>query len=67
MEKMNDHVVKAGSDPKMIAELVYKIINKKTPKIHYVIGTRFQKFSIILKRLLPDLIFEKILIKYNKL
>ena len=43
------------------------IINKKNPKIHYVIGTRFQKFSIILKRLLPDLWFEKILIKYNKL
>ena len=66
-KKMNDHVEKAGSDPKMIAELVYKIINKKKPKIHYVIGTRFQKFSIILKKLLPDLIFEKILIKYNKL
>ena len=66
-KKMNDHVEKGGSDPKMIAILVHKIINKKNPKIHYVIGTRFQKFSIILKRLLPDLIFEKILIKYNKL
>ena len=29
--KMNDHVEKAGSDPK-IAELVYKIIGKKKPK-----------------------------------
>lgn len=66
-KKMNDHVEKGGSDPKMIAILVHKIINKKKPKIHYVIGTRFQKFSIILKRLLPDLLFEKILIKYNKL
>ena len=66
-KKMNDHVESGGSDPKMIAILVHKIINKKKPKIHYVIGTRFQKFSIILKRLLPDLLFEKILIKYNKL
>ena len=49
-----------------VSEFV-RFINKKKPKIHYVIGTRFQKFSIILKRLLPDLIFEKILIKYNKL
>ena len=64
---MNDHVENKGSDPKIIALLVYDIINKKNPKIHYVIGTRFQKFSIILKRLLPDLWFEKILIKYNKL
>ena len=66
-KKMNDHVENKGSDPKIIALLVYDIINKKNPKIHYVIGTRFQKFSIILKRLLPDLWFEKILIKYNKL
>ena len=63
----NDHIEKSGSDPKMIALLVNKIINTKNPKIHYVVGNKFQKFSIILKRILPDLIFEKILTKYYKL
>ena len=64
---MNSHVEKSGSDPILVSKLVYKIINTPNPKIHYKVGTFFQKFSIILKRILPDLIFEKILIKYSKL
>jgi short-subunit dehydrogenase len=66
-KEMNKHVDSSGSDPLIISKLVYKIINLKNPKIHYKAGTFFQKFSIILKRILPDLLFEKILIKYNKL
>ena len=64
---MNSHVEKSGSDPILVSKLVYKIINTPNPKIHYKVGTFFQKFSIILKRVLPDRIFEKILIKYSKL
>ena len=66
-KEMNKHVDLSGSDPLIISKLVFKIINLKNPKIHYKAGTFFQKFSIILKKILPDLLFEKILIKYNKL
>ena len=41
--KMNDHVVSNVRKCEYI-----KLLIRKT-KIHYVIGTRFQKFSIILK------------------
>jgi len=61
----NSHVNNALS-PIIISKLVYKIINSKNPKIHYKVGTFIQKFSIILKRLLPDRLFEKIILYYNK-
>jgi len=64
-KKMNKHVERSGCDPMIISKLVLKIINTKNPKIHYKAGTFFQKFSIVLKRILPDLIFEKMLTKYN--
>ena len=61
----NSHVNNALS-PIIISKLVYKIINSKNPKIHYKVGTFIQKFSIILKRLLSDRLFEKIILYYNK-
>ena len=61
----NKHVNEAGS-PDEIAILIYKIINSKSPKIHYLVGRFIQKFSIILKNILPDRLYEKILLKYSK-
>ena len=37
-----------------MAEAIYKIIETKNPKIHYKVGAFMQKFSIVLKRILPD-------------
>jgi len=53
-------------DPEIISKLIYKIINSKNPKIHYRVGQFIQKFSIILKNILPDRLYEKILLKYSK-
>jgi len=54
-----------GRDPSEIAELVSKIINKKNPKINYLVGGFLEK-KITLKSLFPDKIFEKIIMKlYN--
>ena len=64
---MNEDVEVGGIDPIKVSKLILKIINKKNPKIHYVVGKPLQKFSIILKKVLPDLVFEKILNKFNKL
>lgn len=63
---MNEHV-DHGSDPIEMAEAIYGIITSKNPKIHYKVGAFMQKFSIILKRVLPDTVYEKLLLNHYKL
>ena len=63
---MDEHV-DGGGDPKEMAEAIYKIIQTKSPKIHYKVGAFLQKFSIVLKRILPDAIYEKMLMDHYKL
>jgi NAD(P)-dependent dehydrogenase (short-subunit alcohol dehydrogenase family) len=63
---MNNHV-DGGSNPNIMAKAVYKIINTPNPKIHYKIGAFMQKFSIVLKRVLPDKVYEKMLMNHYKL
>jgi len=66
LELMNTHV-ESGSNPLMMAQAVYKIINTKNPKAHYKVGAFMQKFSIVLKRMLPDKVYEKLLLNHYKL
>ena len=65
--KMMDAHVDEGNDPRQMAEAIYKIIKTKNPKIHYKVGAFMQKFSIALKRILPDTVYEKLLMKHYKL
>ena len=65
--KAIDEDVKKGNDPKLVASEIYKIINISNPKIHYKVGAFMQKFSIVLKRFLPDKMYEKLLLKHYKL
>ncbi|ULC58066.1 SDR family oxidoreductase [Flaviramulus sp. BrNp1-15] len=66
LELMNSHVDN-GSDPNIMAKAVYKIINTQNPKGHYKVGEFMQKFSIVLKRILPDKVYEKLLMNHYKL
>jgi short-subunit dehydrogenase len=66
LDTMNAHVDE-GSDPEEMAKAIYKIINSSRPKLHYKVGAFMQKFSIVLKRLLPDRIYEKLLMNHYKL
>lgn len=63
---MNEHV-DSGKDPEIMAKVIYKIIETKNPKVHYKVGAFMQKFSIVLKRVLPDKIYEKMLMNHFKL
>ncbi len=65
--KMMDEHVDSGSDPKQMAEAIFKIIQTKNPKTHYKVGAFMQKFSIVLKRILPDKVYEKLLMDHYKL
>jgi len=66
LDLMNTHVDN-GSDPIIMAKAILKIINTSNPKGHYKVGEFLQKFSIVLKRILPDKIYEKMLMKHYKL
>ena len=65
IESANKHVQNAQS-PEIVSKLILKIINSNNTKIHYKIGSFIQKFSIVLKKILPDKLFEKILMYYSK-
>ena len=64
---MMDEHVDEGSDPILMAKAVARIINSSNPKIHYKVATFMQRFSIVLKRILPDKMFEKLLLHHYKL
>jgi hypothetical protein len=63
---MNLHL-DSGSNPNEMAEAIYAIIQTKSPKVHYKVGAFIQKFSIVLKRILPDTLYEKMLMNHYKL
>jgi len=63
IELMNAHV-DSGNNPLEIAKQIYNIIQTPNPKIHYKVGSVTQKFSIVLKRILPDKVYEKMIMKY---
>ncbi|GJH41715.1 short-chain dehydrogenase/reductase [Capnocytophaga sp. HP1101] len=66
LQLMNQHV-DSGGDPKEMAEKILKVIETKHPKVHYKQGSFLQKFSIVLKRLLPSKRYEKMLMKHYQL
>ena len=66
LRQMDEHV-DSGSNPEEMAKAIYDIINEKHPKLHYKIGFFMQKFSIVLKRILPDRIYESMLMNHYKL
>ncbi|MBT8267027.1 MAG: SDR family oxidoreductase [Bacteroidia bacterium] len=66
LNTINDDVNTAG-DPQLVAKAILKIINSKRPKIHYKVGTFMQKISVLLKAILPDKAYEKLLSKHYNL
>ncbi|QIE58816.1 SDR family oxidoreductase [Rasiella rasia] len=66
LETMNAHV-DAGNDPDEMAKAIERIIETKHPRIHYKVGAFIQKFSIVLKRVLPGKTYEKMLMKHYDL
>ena len=62
-----DADVDNGQNPIQLAKKVYALIQKINPKVNYTSATFLQSFSITLKQLLPQKLFEKILLKHYKL
>ncbi|PCH78167.1 MAG: short-chain dehydrogenase/reductase [Flavobacteriaceae bacterium] len=66
LDLMNAHVDE-GKDPEIMAKAIYEVMMTKQPRIHYKVGEFMQKFSIVLKRMLPDAWYEKLLMNHYKL
>ncbi len=66
LKTLNEHV-DSGSNPNQMGEAVYAIIMNPNPRIHYKVGAFMQKISIVLKRILPDKVYEKMLMNHYKL
>ncbi len=66
LQMINDDVDNAG-DPIIVAKKVLEIIKTDRPKVHYKVGAFMQKFSLVLKYLLPDKVYEKLLLNHYKL
>ncbi|WP_412561120.1 SDR family oxidoreductase [Winogradskyella sp. MIT101101] len=65
--KTMDAHVDEGGDPNEMAKAIHKIIQTSQPRIHYKVGAFMQKFSVVLKRILPDKVYEKMLMKHYEL
>ncbi|WP_010522338.1 SDR family oxidoreductase [Aquimarina agarivorans] len=66
LDLMDAHV-DDGGDPKEVGIIIEKIIQTPNPRIHYKVGAFMQKFSVFLKRILPDKTYEKLLLNHYKL
>lgn len=66
LKTMDDHV-DSGSNPNEMALAIYTIIQTPKPNVHYKVGAFMQRFSIVLKRILPDKMYEKLLMNHYKL
>ncbi|WP_422351783.1 SDR family oxidoreductase [Flagellimonas sp.] len=66
LDLMNEHV-DAGGDPLQVAKKVHQIILKKKNKVHYPVGEFTQRLSLVLKRILPSRVYEKLLLNHYKL
>ena len=51
-------------DPIEVAKLILKIIKSKNPGIHYKVGHFLQKFSISLKKIIPEKLYQKLIMHH---
>lgn len=59
--------VSEGEDPRLIGELVHKIIGKKKPRLRYNVGNFKSKLALSAKRILRDRWFEKLMMQHYKM
>jgi short-subunit dehydrogenase len=62
-EQVNDEVDR-GMCPKEIASEVHRILNMNSPRLRYRLAPAKAKLAYMLKRFLPDRIFESVLMRH---
>jgi NAD(P)-dependent dehydrogenase (short-subunit alcohol dehydrogenase family) len=55
---------RGGPTPDSVARLVHKVINTANPRLRYTVGQKAQRAAVLLKRVAPYSIMEKIMKRY---
>lgn len=63
--KVIDKDVDAGGNPLEVAKKVHSIIETRHPKAHYKVGSFLQRFSVVLKSIVPQKWFERLLLNHS--
>ncbi|MGB3591447.1 MAG: SDR family oxidoreductase [Nonlabens sp.] len=63
LELIDEHV-DLGNDPIEVARKIFEILQTERPGIHYKVGSALQKLSVVLKKVLPEKRYEKMLKKH---
>ena len=66
LDLMDAHV-DSGMNPDKMAQNIFKILQKENPNVHYKVAGFMEKLGIVLKRILPDKIYEKLLMNHYKI
>ncbi|MGB5646603.1 MAG: SDR family oxidoreductase [Muriicola sp.] len=66
LQMINEDVDTAG-DPVEVAKKIHNILKSPSPKVHYKVGSFMQKFSTVLKNILPGKVYENLLRNHYKL
>lgn len=56
-----------GLTPQYLAGKIVRIVEKKNPRCRYMIATPVQKSSVILKKIMPDMLFSKMIAWFYKM
>lgn len=59
-----EHDENNGCNPEKIGRLIFRIVSSRSVKERYLVGYFFQKLSVLLKKVLPGRMFEKIILSY---
>lgn len=51
---------RSGPDPGMVADLFVRLVDAPSLRVRYFVGRRSQRLSIFLKRLMPAILFERL-------
>ncbi|MFY7707118.1 MAG: SDR family oxidoreductase [Flavobacteriales bacterium] len=59
--------VQNAPDPALIGEALIRILKKQNPRLRYKVATPFQRFSVLIRDIIPDRWFEKLVKRYYKM
>jgi hypothetical protein len=66
VEEIANLQVKKAAGPALMGPTIYKIIHSRKRRLRYKIGSPTEKLSVLLKKVLPGRMFEKIILGYYK-
>jgi NAD(P)-dependent dehydrogenase (short-subunit alcohol dehydrogenase family) len=58
---------RGGASPEVVARAVARIIASSSPRLRYIVGPFYEKLAVLVRRIVPSALFERILMINNSL